>query len=375
MRTELGLIVAREIRLRLLSRAALIGVGVSVLVIAGLVFFPRMAGNGTESDRVAVLGLSAGETARAAVLLPDNDVVAGTPGAKPTEDTPFVVAVTDRGIEATAWKSSRLGELETVTSRVQLAALSVGPEASRTALSLSAVHDDSDRVARTLIAYVVVMLLFARITTMSSAVTQALMEEKMNRVVDLLLPKVRPLSLLWGKVIGAGTVGLVQTCVMGAAALGMLLAAGDRTHLDIVVGVAGVAVVWYLLGFLFLGALYGGVGAMMSRPDDVPAVTVPLQMVSMLTVFANLAALQAPGARWADVLSTIPPFSATLVPLRYTTGEESVAGMALSAGVILGCALLLSMAGARLFTLAVRADSAGEAVRRFFTTASRRAAA
>lgn len=364
-RTALGLVMVREIRLRTFSRAALLSIGFSVLIIAGLVFVPKIIGGAPEAPKVAVVGAAPEQVQRFAELLPGNEVVAGVPGTQPSEDLPYVVTLSAGSVAGKAHETSQLPGLDAVLAKVQVAVVAETAGTAAPSVSMSAVTDDSEQVARALIGYLVVVLLFGQIVGMSSAVTQALMEEKGNRVIDLLLPKVRPLALLWGKVAGAGLAGLLQTAVMAASALLLLLASGDRQTTGIVLDIGWVVLLWYVLGFLFMGVIYGGIGAMMRKPDDVPSVTVPLQLINMLTFLVGVVALQNPGAAWVDTLAKVPPFSAILVPLQVITLETTAMDVVISAAVILGCAVLLSLAGARLFSLAVRTDSPADALRRF----------
>jgi len=365
--TTLGLVLTREIKTRTFSRTALMSIGFSILIIAGLIFVPKIIGGGDDNPEVAVAGAKQAQIEQYAQLLPDNDVREAEPGAAPSEDRPIVVTVKHNAIDGKVYESSQLSELERITARLQLALVSAESGSKAPTVQLSAVHDDSEDVSRSMIGYLVVVLLFGQIVGMSSAVTQAVMEEKGNRVVDLLLPKIKPLSLLWGKVIGAGVAGLVQTAAMAVAALLMLRAGGDRATFDIVLGIGWIVLLWYLLGFLFMGVIYGGIGAMMRKPDDVPSVTLPLQLINMLTFLVGIVALQQPGSAWVDIVSKVPPFSAILIPLQYITRETTTGDMLVSTGVIVACALVLSLAGARLFSLAVRTDSPKDALRAFVT--------
>lgn len=359
--STLWLVVGREFRTRTFSRAALLSLGFSVLIIAGLVFVPKIIGSDGAKPEVTVVGASAAQVEQFRSLVPDHRIVEGQEGTRPSEEKPFVLTLDNGAITSQAWKSSELPDLEVVTGRVQLALT----DGSIPAVQLSAVNDDSSDVQRAVIGYFMIVMLFGQIVGMSSAVTQALMEEKGNRVIDLLLPKIKPLALLWGKVIGAGAAGLVQLAAIAAAAMLLLLAGGDSATLGIVAGIGWVVLLWYALGFLFMGVIYGGVGALMRKPDDVPVVTVPLQLLNMLTFLVGVVGLQMPGAAWVDIVSKVPPFSAILVPLQVITRQTTAVDVIISAGVTLTCAALLSLAGARLFSLGVRTDSPGEALRHF----------
>ncbi|MGK5741617.1 ABC transporter permease [Micromonospora sp. URMC 103] len=362
---SLRIIAGREIRLRTFSRAALMGLAFSVLIIAGLIFVPKLFGGDAERDRIAVVGLSPAQLQAASAQLPGHELVPGQPGQVPDERTPYVVSLGDAGTTGAAWKSSQLADLESIVTRLQLNRLA-GAEPVAAAPRLTAVSDDSEDTARLLIGYLVVVLLFGQIVGMSSAVTQALMEEKANRVIDLLLPKVKTLALLWGKVIGAGVAGLVQTGVMAGAALLLLALSGDRTTMGIVLEIGWVVLLWYVLGFLFMAVIHGAVGALMRKPDDAPTITVPMQLINMMTFLVGIVAVQNPGAAWVDVVNKVPPFSAVLVPLGVITREISTADILVSTAVILASALALSLVGARLFAAAIRMDSPGEALRRFW---------
>ncbi|MFE9190984.1 ABC transporter permease [Micromonospora sp. NPDC007208] len=362
---SLRIIAGREIRLRTFSRAALMGLAFSVLIIAGLIFVPKLIGGDAERARVAVVGMTPTQLQAASAQLPGHELVQGQPGQVPDKQTPYVVSLGDAGTTGAAWKSSQLTDLEGIVTRLQLDRLA-GEDSAVATPQLTAVSDDSEDTARLLIGYLVVVLLFGQIVGMASAVTQALMEEKANRVIDLLLPKVKTLALLWGKVIGAGVAGLVQTGVMAAAALLLLAVSGDHTTMGIVLEIGWVVLLWYALGFLFMGVIYGAVGGLMRKPDDAPTITVPMQLINMMTFLVGIVAVQNPAAAWVDVINKVPPFSAVLVPLGVITREISTADVLASTAVILACALVLSLIGARLFAAAVRMDTPGEALRRFW---------
>ena len=122
-----------------------------------------------------------------------------------------------------------------------------------------------------------------------------------------------------GKVVGIGAVGLVQLVLTAVAGVG---AGGVFDAFDFPTSVAGGAaiwaVVWFLLGYLVYALLFAALGALVSRQEDVAAVTaVPTMMLIILPyVLGRLRPAVRPGQHVGEVLSLFPFFSPTLMPMR-----------------------------------------------------------
>src|SRR5690625_5747386 len=93
-------------------------------------------------------------------------------------------------------------------------------------------------------------------------------EEKVSRVVEILLATIRPGELMGGKVVGIGLVGLVQVSLFaGTGALtARLTGLLDGVELDVAASL-GWLLVWFVLGFGLYAVLVGGVAALVSRQE------------------------------------------------------------------------------------------------------------
>ncbi len=200
--------------------------------------------------------------------------------------------------------------------------------------------DNNERLA---LAYVAVLLLFFTVYLYGLYVAMGVVEEKSSRVVELLLSTIKPLHLLLGKVAGIGAVGLIQVVLFG----GVGVVAGVATGLITVTGTAfallGFVVVWYVLGFVLFALLYAALGSLVSRQEDVNAATMPLSLMAFAMFFAAQAALSDPSATWISVLGWIPPFSATIMPMRVAAGVtnpfEAVATIVIMVAAIAAAAV------------------------------------
>jgi ABC-2 type transport system permease protein len=202
-------------------------------------------------------------------------------------------------------------------------------------VAVSFLEDDTGDTQRVVLAYVVSMMLFTQIIGSGGSVAQGVVEEKSTRVIEILLAKVRPTPLLIGKVVGIGAIGLLQLLVVAAAGVAVATLAGTLAIESTLVQVAVASVAWYLLGFVFYGFLYGAVGSMVSRQEDLGGLTVPLQLVNSAALVVAVVGLQDIGAGWLAAIGYVPPFSAIVVPMRMAGGVASTAEVVLPALLLL----------------------------------------
>jgi ABC-2 type transport system permease protein len=155
-------------------------------------------------------------------------------------------------------------------------------------------------------------------------VAAGVVEEKQNRIIEILLSTVRPRELLFGKVIGVGLVGFVQLTALGVVAL----IAVSRTQVISVPNVGAVAILggllWFVLGFMFYALIYAAAGSLVSRQEDLGSITGPLSMLVVGTYLAFFWVLANPDNPLGVGLSMIPPFAPILMPARMAAGDAAV---------------------------------------------------
>ena len=93
-------------------------------------------------------------------------------------------------------------------------------------ITVTQLHSQSQRTAQTILANVGIILLYLAITVYGGYVLTGVVEEKSSRVVEVLLSRLPPSSLLGGKIAGIGLAGLVQFAAVAAAAAATLLITG-----------------------------------------------------------------------------------------------------------------------------------------------------
>ncbi len=204
------------------------------------------------------------------------------------------------------------------------------------------------------------ILIYMSLLINGQMVAQGVVEEKSSRVVELLLSTIRPWQLMAGKVVGIGLVGLIQMVVIGG--VGVLAALGFDVltiSASAAVGTVMWLVVWYLLGFLMYSLVFAGLGALVSRQEDVGGVIAPALMFVILGYVVGISVLPSdPDNTLAEVLSVIPVFAPTMMPMRLAMGGVPVWEAVLSVGLVVAMIPALVWLAGKIYANAVMRSGA-----------------
>ena len=211
----------------------------------------------------------------------------------------------------------------------------------------------TQRTERSVVGVFVAILLYVALLLYGQMVAAGIVEEKANRIIEILLAAIRPRELLFGKVLGIGLVGLIQLLLLGVVAIVMV----NRTQVIAVpslsvVAVAG-SVLWFVLGFVFFALIFAAGGSMVSRQEDLGAVIAPISFLMVGTYLAFFWVLANPDNPLGVLMSLVPPFAPILMPARMATGDaqvwQVVVAVALTAAAIAG----MNGLAARIYTNSV----------------------
>lgn len=184
------------------------------------------------------------------------------------------------------------------------------------------------------LAYITSFVMYFSLIMYGVQVMGAVLEEKSNRIVEVLVSSLTPFELLLGKVIGVAGAGLLQLAIWGAAGtyLTRSLASGRASGVDQVavdgtqqsfsaptlsVELIVVVLVFFLLGFLLYSSLYAAVGAMCSSQQETQQAAQPVTIVLALGFIAMFSLINDPSSGLARTLSFIPFFAPLVIPVRY----------------------------------------------------------
>ena len=212
---------------------------------------------------------------------------------------------------------------------------------------------DPDRTQRLLLAYIALTLLFFAVAFVGGYVAVGVVEEKANGIIEPLLVVITPGQLLAGKVAGLGAIGLGQLSLFGAVGIGLASVTGLLDVVGVALGLFGVVLAWYVLAYAFFAVLFAAAGSLVSRQEDVNAVTSPINLLAMIAFLVSQFSLTSPDSTLVAWLSWVPPFSAFLVPLRYASGDAGLGAVVLSGLVMALITVAITFVASRVYRASV----------------------
>ncbi len=209
---------------------------------------------------------------------------------------------------------------------------------------------EAGSVADEVLAAISVILMFMAILAYGQWIGYAVVEEKANRVVELLLGAIKPHHLMVAKVLSIGLLGLIQIVAIGTLALTIGLAS-DR--LEIPAASASIVVwviVWFLLGYAFYGSLYAAGGSLASNNQEAGSVIGPMSILvgigyvlGLITISGGVDTLL------IRVTSFIPFWAPMLMPGRIARGWADNWEIAVALGVMVVAGLAMIRLAGRIY--------------------------
>jgi ABC-2 type transport system permease protein len=378
------LVVAREFFTRVRERAFRTSTLVILLILGAVIVLPNLAGLtrftvgvvGDDARQVVESAKAQAELAKITVnvrQLPDDATARAQAGRGD-----IAAAVTSDGTILTRQyvpdqlKPFLLGAVQDAALQKKLRGANVDPNLlAIPPPNVVSIRPDSESAQqRRNLAFIGIMVLFGQLFGFGTQVAMGVVEEKSSRVVEVVLSAIRPVQLLVGKVIGIGLVGLLQLGIVGAVGA---VVANRYGMLDLTTGnlaTFGQIGVWFLLGFAFLGALFAGVGATVSRQEDLQQAMAPLATINFASVFLGIYASQHPTTVLTTVLSYVPPFSPIVMTPRWAGGGVPTWQVLLSMGIMVVSTVVVARVAARLYQGAVLQLGARLALRDAFSRSS-----
>lgn len=202
-------------------------------------------------------------------------------------------------------------------------------------------------VATTVTPFIFTLLLYLTIVTVSQALVTSTIEEKGNRVIEVLLSSVSPFELMAGKIFGTCAVGLTLIAIWSAGGL-----AGLAFHgIHVVTGTQLLlCLALYLLGFLLYASLMVAVGSACNTLKEAQNLLAPVMSLLTISLFFLLAVGREPHGTLARVLSLLPPFTPFLMMMRAAATPPAPAWETALSLVLLGISAWVAMRlAARVF--------------------------
>ena len=190
------------------------------------------------------------------------------------------------------------------------------PAPELTAATLEPTTSGPSDDAEAVVAMLGAAMLLGSLAIYGQWVLAGVVEEKSNRVVELILSTVRPRHLLVGKVLGIGLLGLTQLALVAGLAA-TLLAAGVYDAPAALGRSVMLVVPWFGLGFALYAVAYAVAGALAAQQQDANSAGQPVTYTLLAAFFVGYVAVTAePESAFAHVLTVFPLTAPLVLPAR-----------------------------------------------------------
>jgi ABC-2 type transport system permease protein len=193
-------------------------------------------------------------------------------------------------------------------------------------------------------------LLWSLIITGASILLNSVMEEKSNKILEVLLSSASPTEILTGKVLGVAMLTVSVLLVWGGIGAVGLAMSVPETALDIWDVLTTDGLIFYFLayivgGYLMYAVLFAAIGAFCETPRDAQTLMGPIMMVLVIPILVVQFALVNPDAPMVRFMSWVPFFTPFLMAARAPSGPPMVEIFGTMAGMFAVALLMVWLAG------------------------------
>jgi ABC-2 type transport system permease protein len=212
----------------------------------------------------------------------------------------------------------------------------------------------ADNEGRAGVGFAVGVVLYIFLIIAGSTIGTNVAMEKSTRISEVLLAVLRPSQMIVGTVLAVGTVTLAQLLIL-AAPLAVAVQVTDKIGLPpVAAGDIGLAVAWFMLGFMLFAFLYAAAAALVDKVTEVGSAIMPISMILIVGYMLAITVVTAdPSGGWSVALSMFPFTAPMAMPMRWASGQVPVWQLLLAMALTAAMAMLLVSVASTIYRRAL----------------------
>lgn len=216
-----------------------------------------------------------------------------------------------------------------------------------------------DRSASAGIAYFFIFALYMFIVAFGSTIAMNIASEKASRVMEVMIPKVKPLTMMYAKILAVVSTALLQLIILACGYLvpyllgwidlenGSLFGVIDVTKLD--AKIIGMFLIYFVTGYFLYAMMYAAAGAVVSKTEDLQGVMLPISILIIAAFFISLKSLGDPNSTIVVISSYVPFFTPMVTFSRFVAGETGMLEIMITLAGLLVTIGILSAVTSRIY--------------------------
>jgi ABC-2 type transport system permease protein len=199
-------------------------------------------------------------------------------------------------------------------------------------------------------AYIMIMMLMFLVLTSGQLLIRSVVEEKSNRVIEVLLSSCSAQDLMAGKILGLSALGILQMLLWGVIGLGIAIKTGtDIFSLESIL----LSAVYVILGYLLFSAIFVAAGSPVTTEQEAQQITSYVSLILVFPIVLAVPAMQNPDSTLIKVLSFIPLLTPAFMVLRIPIQMPATWEIVSTIGILIVSSVFMMWAAGKIFRTAI----------------------
>lgn len=204
------------------------------------------------------------------------------------------------------------------------------------------------------------IVLFYAIYFCAYQVSSSITTEKTSKIMETLVTSTSPRTIVLGKTIGIGIVGLLQMVLIVATALisaktflepGLIDQVLDMSNITPYLGI--ITIIYFILGYFAYALLYALTGSTVSKPEDIQSANTPVALVAVVGFYLSYFTMMNPTSSLNVFASMCPISSPFCMPFRIMMGLASVKDVIISISILIVTILIIAQISIKIYSNAI----------------------
>ncbi len=204
------------------------------------------------------------------------------------------------------------------------------------------------------------IVLFYAIYFCAYQVSSSITTEKTSKIMETLVTSTTPRTIVLGKTIGIGIVGLIQVAgiiLVSVISCNLFLEPGLLSNIidvsKITPMLAVLTIVYFILGYAIYSLLYALTGSTVSKPEDINSANGPVAILAVIGFYLAYFSMMNPTST-INVFASLFPFSAPFsMPFRVMMGTATTMQIALSIGIMIISIIVIANISIKIYSSAI----------------------
>ena len=204
------------------------------------------------------------------------------------------------------------------------------------------------------------IVLFYAIYFCAYQVSSSITTEKTSKIMETLVTSTSPKTIVLGKTIGIGIVGLVQmVLIVGTALISaktflkpeLLESVLDMSNITVYLGI--ITIIYFILGYFAYALLYALTGSTVSKPEDIQSANTPVAILAVIGFYLSYFTMMNPTSELNLFASLFPVSSPFCMPFRIMMGLANGKDVVISIVILIITILVIAKVAIKIYSSAI----------------------